>query len=56
MGGLEEFINYTIAVRAYTAVGPGPYSASMNVQTLPDRKNLVFGCVFICVCFCAYTV
>ena len=38
VGGLEEFANYTIEVRAYTAVGPGPYSSPMDVQTLPDSK------------------
>ena len=38
VGGLEEFANYTIEVRAYTAIGPGPYSDSMDVQTLPDSK------------------
>ena len=36
--GLEEFTNYTIEVRAYTAIGPGPYSIPMNIQTLPDSK------------------
>ena len=35
---LEEFTNYTIQVRAYTAVGPGPYSDPMDVQTLQDCK------------------
>ena len=24
--GLEEYVNYTISVRAYTSVGEGPYS------------------------------
>ena len=37
--GLEEFTNYTIEVRAYTAVGPGPYSAPVIVQTLEDCKH-----------------
>ena len=41
LGGLEEFTNYTIEVRAYTAVGPGPYSVPINVQTLTDRKHIV---------------
>ena len=56
--GLEEFTNYTIEVRAYTAVGPGPYSAPMDVQTLPDRKYIIvckyqmFGCVWVYVCTC----
>ena len=54
---LEEFANYTIEVRAYTTVGPGPYSSPMNVQTLPDSKCVcvcVYVCVFVCVCVCAY--
>ena len=45
VSGLEEFANYTIEVRAYTAVGPGPYSSPIDVQTLPDSK-----CVCVCVC------
>ena len=54
--GLEEFTNYTIQVRAYTAVGPGPYSAPMDVQTLEDCKHnyyvcLVFGYVYVCVVY-----
>ena len=54
--GLEEFTNYTIVVRAYTAVGPGPYSAPMDVQTLQDCKYnycvcLVFSCVYVCVVY-----
>ena len=40
----EEFANYTIGVRAYTAVGPGPYSAPMDVRTLPDCKYIVYVC------------
>ena len=44
---LEEFTNYTIQVRAYTAVGPGPYSAPMEVQTLPDCKHIVYMCVCV---------
>ena len=39
--GLEEFTNYTIEVRAYTAVGPGRYSAPMKVQTLQDCKHII---------------
>ena len=39
--GLKEFTNYTIEVRAYTSVGPGPYSSSMNIRTLPDRKHII---------------
>ena len=53
--GLEEFANYTIEVRAYTAIGPGPYSSPMDVRTLPDSKQAY--CVFyicVCVCVCVY--
>ena len=39
--GLEEFTNYTIEVRAHTAVGPGPYSDPIDVRTLADRKHIV---------------
>ena len=28
----------TTEVRAYTAIGPGPYSAPLDVQTLSDCK------------------
>ena len=52
--GLEEFTNYTIQVRAYTAVGPGPYSAPMEVQTLPDCKHNYYVCLVFGVC--AYVV
>ena len=47
--GLEEFANYTLKMRAYTMVGPGPYSNLMNILTLPDCKDM---CVIICVCMC----
>ena len=37
--GLEEFVNYTISVRAYTSVGEGNYSVGMTAMTLEDGKN-----------------
>ena len=49
---LEEFKNYTIEVRAYTAVGPGHYSAPVNVRTLPDSKYIVYVCLCVCTCVC----
>ena len=36
--GLEEYVNYTISVRAYTDVGAGPYSVAVTVLTLQDSK------------------
>ena len=31
--GLEEYVNYTISVRAYTSVGMGPYSEDVTILT-----------------------
>ena len=36
--GLQEFVNYSIQVRAYTIVGPGLYSNRVIQITLDDRK------------------
>ena len=36
--GLEEYVVYSITVRAYTAIGPGPYSPVQNRRTLEDGK------------------
>ena len=36
--GLEEFVNYTISVRAYTSAGEGPYSEEVTVMTLEGGK------------------
>ena len=35
---LEAFVEYSIAVRAYTSVGPGPFSPIVNNQTFQDGK------------------
>ena len=38
--GLEEFMTYNISVRAYTSVGPGPYSMpEQTLMTLQDSKS-----------------
>ena len=36
--GLQEYVNYSIQVRAYTSEGPGPYSYPMIQLTLEDSK------------------
>ena len=36
---IEEFVNYTVSVRAYTSVGAGPYSEGMTVSTPQDGKS-----------------
>ena len=33
---LEENVRYSIEVRAYTSVGPGPYSVAVTVRTFED--------------------
>ena len=43
---LEEYVNYTISVRAYTSAGEGPYSDGITVITLEDG-------IYIKTCFCA---
>ena len=36
--GLEEFIEYNISVRAYTSVGPGPFSPVVVNRTFEDGE------------------
>ena len=36
--GLEEDVEYNISVRAYTDVGPGPYSDDVTERTEEDGK------------------
>ena len=38
--GLEEYVNYTISVRAYTRQGEGPYSDGIIELTNEDGKRL----------------
>ena len=37
--GLEEYVEYTISVRAYTSAGPGPYSDPVTERTDTDSKE-----------------
>ena len=39
--GLEEYLEYNISVRAYTSVGPGPYSRRVTERTLTDGRRYV---------------
>ncbi len=38
---LEEYVSYTISVRAYTNVGAGNYSSGIIISTLEDGINQV---------------
>ena len=37
--GLQEYVNYSIQVRAYTSEGAGPYSTPVVQLTLEDSKS-----------------
>ena len=37
---LDEYISYSIEVRAYTSVGPGPYSDPVTERTFEDGNVL----------------
>ena len=39
--GLEEYVVYSIRVRAYTSVGAGPYSGAVMERTQEDCKLLL---------------
>ena len=43
LSSIQEYVEYNISVRAYTSVGPGPYSDPVTERTLEDRKFL---CIF----------
>ena len=36
--GLEEYVEYSLRVRAYTSVGPGPFSIAVVNRTLEDSE------------------
>ena len=38
LGGLEEYVEYSIRVRAYTSEGPGPFSIVRVNRTLEDGE------------------
>ena len=39
---LQEYVNYTISVRAFTSVGEGPYSDELTVITNEDGNEVNF--------------
>lgn len=42
--GLEEYVEYSIRVRAYTSAGAGPYSDPVQETTLEDCKHMQHTC------------
>ena len=41
---LEEFVEYSIRVRALTSVGPGPFSIAESNRTLEDGECVLYQC------------
>ena len=39
--GLQEFVDYNIGVRAYTSVGPGPFSDDVTERTFENRELIL---------------
>ena len=40
---LQEYVVYSISVRAYTIIGPGPYSSpAIDIRTFEDGKLAFF--------------
>ena len=35
--GLEEYVEYSVRIRAYTSVGPGPFSVALANRTLESE-------------------
>ena len=44
LSGLEEYVVYTVRVRAHTVIGAGPYSSPMTSRTLEDGVFFIFSC------------
>ena len=38
ISGLQEYVEYDISVRAYTSVGPGPFSVAVTNRTFEDGE------------------
>ncbi len=39
---LQAYVNYSVSVRAYTAIGPGPYSTAEIELTRQDGKQIQY--------------
>ncbi len=52
LSGLQEYVEYNISVRAYTSVGPGPYSVGIVMTTFEDGELTVYVniCTFMIAC------
>ena len=47
--GLQEYVEYTVSVRALNEDGAGPFSTAVTATTYQDG---VYVCVRVCVCVC----
>ena len=39
LSGLQEYVDYSVRVRAFTSVGPGPLSSAIQERTSEDGKT-----------------
>ena len=46
LSSLQEYVEYNISVRAYTSVGPGPYSDPVTART-SEEGNVPIYCPLI---------
>ena len=48
---LQEYINYTVSVRAYTSVGAGLYSNEVTILTPEDGNYIMYlPCLYHLIC------
>ena len=40
INSLEEYVQYNVSVRAYTSIGPGPFSSPVTARTLENGNNI----------------
>ena len=45
VSGLQEFVRYNISVRAYTSLGPGPFSPTVTERTFEDGIYMMHVCI-----------
>ena len=55
LSDLEEFVEYTVRVRAYTSAGAGPFSPHVSNQTLTDSEWTIHMYVSVSYDVCIYT-
>ncbi len=42
LDNLQEYVQYSVGIRAYTSVGAGPFSPELVQRTLEDGKSFIY--------------